>query len=80
MDIKQYYATRWPKGHWRNEKKNMETNENLWDAGNAALRVYSNTTWPQETRKISNNFSLLNFLKVLEKEEQTNPKLAEGKS
>ena len=45
-------------------KKYLETNENesmmiqnLWNAANAVLRgkqQYSNTIWPQETRKISN--------------------------
>ena len=39
--------------------------------------VYSNTTLAQETIKISNNLTL--HLKELEKEEQTGPKLAEGK-
>ena len=34
--------------------------------------VYSNTSLPQETRKISNNLTL--HLKELEKEEQTKPK------
>ena len=35
--------------------------------------VYSNTSLPQETRKISNNLTLC--LKQLEKEEQTKPKV-----
>ena len=39
--------------------------------------VYSNTILPQETRKISNNLRL--HLKPLEKEEQTKPKVVEGK-
>ena len=39
--------------------------------------VYSNTILSQETRKISNDLTL--HLKELEKEEQKNPKLVEGK-
>ena len=39
--------------------------------------VYSNTILLHETRKISNN--LTSHLKELKKEEQTNPKLVEGK-
>ena len=35
--------------------------------------IYSNTSLPQETRKISNNLTL--YLKQLEKEEQTKSKL-----
>ena len=40
--------------------------------------VYSNTVLPQETRKISNK--QLNLTpKAIQKEEQKNPKLTEGK-
>ena len=39
--------------------------------------VYSNTILPQETRKISNNLTL--YLKELEKEEQTKPKISRRK-
>ena len=40
--------------------------------------VYSNTSLPQETRKISNKLSNLH-LKELEKEEQTKPKVSRRK-
>ena len=39
--------------------------------------VYSNTSLPQETRKISNNLTV--HLKKLEKEEQTKPKVSRRK-
>ena len=39
--------------------------------------VYSNTSLPQETRKISNNLTL--HLKELEKEEQKKPKVSRRK-
>ena len=39
--------------------------------------VYSYTSLPQETRKISNNLTL--HLKELEKEEQTKPKVSRRK-
>ena len=39
--------------------------------------VYSNTSLPQGTRKISNNLTL--HLKELEKEEQKNPKASRRK-
>ena len=66
-------------------RKYLETNynenamiQNLWDAVKAVLsEVYSNTSLPQETRKISNNLSL--HLKELENEEQTKPKVSRRK-
>ena len=47
------------------------------DKRSSKREVYSNTILPQETRKISNNLRL--HLKPLEKEEQTKPKVVEGK-
>ena len=41
--------------------------------------VYSNTTLPQETRKISDKKNLTLHLKQLEKEEQTKPKVSRRK-
>ena len=41
------------------------------------MEVYSYTSLPQETRKISNNLTL--HLKELEKEEQTKPKVCRRK-
>ena len=68
-------------------KKCLETNgnenvtiQNLWDAAKAVLRgkfmAMQSYLKKQETSQI-NNLNL--YLKQLEKEEQKNPKLAEGK-
>ena len=56
------------------------TIQNLWDVAKAVLKreVYSNTILLQETRKIPNKQPNLTP-KETEKEEQTNPKLVEGK-
>ena len=40
--------------------------------------LYTNIILPEKTRKISNN-NLILHLKLLKKEEQTNPKLLAGK-
>ena len=44
---------------------------------NSKREVYSDTSLPQEIRKISNNLTL--HLKQLEKEEQTKPKVSRSK-
>ena len=63
----------------RNENENRRI-QNLWDAAKAVLRGKSiaiqSYLEKQETSQI-NNITL--YLKQLEKEEQNNPKLAEGK-
>ena len=65
-------------------EKYLETNDNentaiqkLRDTAKAVLRskVYSDTSLPQETRKISNNLTI--YLKQLKKNKQ-NPKSVEG--
>ena len=76
--------------HWRNQeaiKKKIPRDE--WQQkhndpkpmghskSSSKRKVYSNTFLPQETRKISNNLTL--YLKQLEKEEQTKPKVSRRK-
>ena len=86
MEAKQY-ATKQPIGHWRNKKKIPEdkwkgntTIQNLRDASKSSSKwdIYSDTSLPKETRKISNKQPNLTP-KGTKKEEQTNPKLVEGK-
>ena len=63
-------------------KKYLDTNENqnttIWNVGGSKSsskgEVHSNTTLPQERRKISNINNLILHQKQLEKEEQTNSK------
>ena len=88
MEAKQY-AT---KHQWITEeikeeiKQYLETNENknimiqyLWDAvkNSSKKEVHGNTSFPQETRKISNNLTL--HLKQPEKDVQTKPKVSTRK-
>ena len=73
-------------GHWRTQKRNLKISGHKWKnnnpksmgCGKSSFKrvVYSNTSLPQETRKISSN--LTSHLKELEKEKQ-NQKLVEGK-
>ena len=68
-------------------KKYLETNDNenrtiqnLWDAAKAVLRgklIAIQAYLKKQEKSQINNLTL--YLKELEKEEQTNPKLAEGK-
>ena len=86
MEVKQY-ATKQPTDHWWNKRGNkyLETNENEsasiqnpWATAKAVLKGdHSHTILPQETRKISNNLAL--YLKQLQKEEQTKPKVGRRK-
>ena len=70
-DLKKYLET--------NDNENMTT-QNLWDAAKAVLRrrfrAIQAYLKKQEKSQVNN---LILHLKNLEKEEQTNPKLAEGK-
>ena len=50
-----------------------------WSKSSSKREVYSNTVLPQETRKKSQINNLTLHLKQLEKEEQQNLKLEEGK-
>ena len=62
-----------------NDNENTTT-QNQWDAPKSSSKkeVYSNTILPQEIRKtLKDNLTL--HLKQLEKEEEKNPKLLEGK-
>ena len=67
-------------------KKYLETNDNentsiqnMFGCSNSSSKreVYSSTSLPQETRKITNNISL--HLKEVEKEEQKTPKVSRRK-
>ena len=83
MLLKNYWITEEIK---KDNKKYLETNENentmiqnLWDTAKAKSKreVYSDTSLPQETRKISNKLTW--YLKQLEIEEQTKPKISKKK-
>ena len=83
MLLKNYWITEEIK---KDNKKYLETNENentmiqnLWDTAKAKSKreVYSDTSLPQETRKISNKLTW--YLKQLEIEEQTKPKISKRK-
>ena len=52
--------------------------QNLWNIAKAVTRGKFRAISPQEIRKISNKQPTLH-IKQLEKEEQTKPKLVEGK-
>ena len=81
MEAKQY-ATKQPTDHWRNQRENLKIPRDKWqwnhddpkpmghNKSHSKREVYSNTSLPQETKKISNNNRTLH-LKELEKEEQT---------
>ena len=66
------------------KKKKLRINENttiqnLWDTeNNSKKEFYSNTSLPQDTRKMSIN-NLPVYLKELEQEEQTEPKMSRRK-
>ena len=74
---------------WRNQRGNKKIPIDKWkwkhndpkpmgcSKSSYHREVYSNTSLPQETRKISNNLTL--HLKELEKEEQTKPKVSRRK-
>ena len=65
------------------KKKKLKINENttiqnLWDTENSSKKeFYSNTSLPQDTRKMSNNLPV--YLKELEQEEQTKLKMSRRK-
>ena len=66
------------------KKKKLKINENttiqnLWDTeNNSKKEFYSNTSLPQDTRKMSIN-NLPVYLKELEQEELTEPKMSRRK-
>ena len=68
--IKKYLETS------RNEK-NDDPKSMGHSKGSSKREVYSDTSLPQETRKISNNLTL--HLKELQKEEQTKPRVSRRK-
>ena len=65
------------------KKKKLKINENttiqnLWDTENSSKKeIYSNTSLPQDTRKMLNNLPV--YLKELEQEEQTKLKMSRRK-
>ena len=85
------YATKYPRDHWRNQRRNQKiprnkwqwkhATQNLWDAEKEVLRrkPIANTILPQETRKISNKQPKLTPKATRERRTKKNPKLAEGK-
>ena len=87
MEAKQYVAKQ-PRDHWRNQRGNQKIPRDKWQQkhddpkpmgcskSSSKKQVYSNTSLPQETRKISNNLTL--HLKEVEKE-QTKPKVSRRK-
>ena len=76
--------------HWRNQRRNLKIPGSKWkpkhndttskgcSKSSSNREVYSSTSLPQETRKISNK-NLIIYLEELEKEEQTKPKVSKGK-
>ena len=70
MEAKQYVTTL-PKDHWRNQRGNQKIARDKWQwkhddpkpmgcsKSSSNREVYSNTSLPQETRKISNKQSNL---------------------
>ena len=65
MEAKQY-TTKYPRGHWRNQRGNQKIPRNkwqwkhddpnpmAWSKSSAKREVYSNTVLTQETTNISN--------------------------
>ena len=85
------HATKQPIGHWKNQrrkkKKYWESNENgnrtiqtVRDAAESFKReAYSDSSLPQETRKISNKWSKLTSKGTIKEKNKQNPKLVERK-